>query len=193
MEAIIASGASATEILDAIDASQAVNWLSLLLLLDQVSRNCYRGAESKLVFGRFDPLAEEIAVRAIEQRVPTRSSNVRYRLAYRLWFNLPLMHSENLAVHELAVNQYDATEKDMEEFLGKDASVLNEDEKKCYTVLSIQREALNTFLSTTLDVELRHKVILERFGRYPHRNQALGRVSTAEEIEYLENGGETFT
>lgn len=193
MEAIIASGASATEILNAIDSSLALNWLSLLLLLDQVPRNCYRGDESKLVFGRFDPLAEEIAVRAIENGVPTQSSDVRYRLAYRFWFDLPLMHSENLAVHELAVKQYDATKKDLEEFLAKDVSALNEDEKKCYAVLSNQREALNMFLSNTFDFEKRHKVIIERFGRYPHRNQALGRTSTPEEIDYLENGGETFT
>lgn len=193
MEAIIASGASATEILNAIDSSLALNWLSLLLLLDQVPRNCYRGDESKLVFGRFDPLAEEIAVRAIENGVPTQSSDVRYRLAYRFWFDLPLMHSENLAVHELAVKQYDATKKDLEEFLAKDVSALNEDEKKCYAVLSNQQEALNMFLSNTFDFEKRHKVIIERFGRYPHRNQALGRTSTPEEIDYLENGGETFT
>lgn len=193
LEAIIASGVSAAEILDAVDSSLALNWLSLVLLLDQVPRNCYRGDESKLVFGRFDPLAEEIAVRAIERGIPTQSSDVRYRLAYRFWFNLPLMHSENLAVHELAVKQYDATENDIKEFLAKDASTLDEDEKKCYTVLSSQPEALDMFLSNTFDFEKRHKVIIERFGRYPHRNNALGRVSTAEETAYLENGGETFT
>lgn len=33
--------------------------------------------------------------------------------------------------------------------------------------------------------ELKHKAIIDRFGRYPHRNQVLGRVSTAEEIEFL--------
>lgn len=193
MEAIIASGASATAILNAIDTSSPLNWLSLLILLDQVTRNCYRGSESKLVFGHFDPLAEDIAMRALEHGIPTQRSEVRYRLAYRLWFSLPLMHSENLGVHEQAVKQYENTEKDMEDFLAKDVSTLNEDEKKCYTVLSNQPRELREFLTNTYNFEKKHKVIIEQFGRYPHRNQALGRVPTAGEIEYLNNGGETFT
>jgi uncharacterized protein (DUF924 family) len=43
-----------------------------------------------------------------------------------------------------------------------------------------------------LDFELRHKAIIDRFGRYPHRNQILGRVSTAEEIEFLKQPGSGF-
>ncbi|QXO16151.1 MULTISPECIES: DUF924 family protein [Vibrio] len=43
-----------------------------------------------------------------------------------------------------------------------------------------------------LDFEVRHKVVIDRFGRYPHRNSILGRISTTEEIEYLEQGGEVF-
>ncbi|PWI33746.1 DUF924 domain-containing protein [Vibrio albus] len=38
---------------------------------------------------------------------------------------------------------------------------------------------------TYLDFELRHKAIIDRFGRYPHRNAILGRKSTAEEAEFL--------
>ena len=40
--------------------------------------------------------------------------------------------------------------------------------------------------------ELRHKVIIDRFGRYPHRNAILGRESTAEEIEFLKQPGSNF-
>lgn len=43
-----------------------------------------------------------------------------------------------------------------------------------------------------LDFELRHKAIIDRFGRYPHRNDILGRVSTAEEIEFLKQPGSRF-
>ncbi len=39
----------------------------------------------------------------------------------------------------------------------------------------------------------RHQKVIEKFGRFPHRNAALGRVSTAAELEYLELGGETFS
>jgi uncharacterized protein (DUF924 family) len=42
------------------------------------------------------------------------------------------------------------------------------------------------------EAELRHKAIIDRFGRYPHRNSILGRVSTAEERVFLEQPGSSF-
>jgi uncharacterized protein (DUF924 family) len=39
---------------------------------------------------------------------------------------------------------------------------------------------------------MKHKVIIERFGRFPHRNAALGRESTPEEIEFLKTPGSGF-
>jgi uncharacterized protein (DUF924 family) len=42
------------------------------------------------------------------------------------------------------------------------------------------------------EYELKHKVIIDRFGRYPHRNQVLGRASSAEEIEFLRQPGSSF-
>ena len=44
----------------------------------------------------------------------------------------------------------------------------------------------------THDFELKHKAIVDRFGRYPHRNAILGRASTAEEIEFLKQPGSSF-
>ena len=46
--------------------------------------------------------------------------------------------------------------------------------------------------SHTHDFELKHKAIIDRFGRYPHRNAILGRASTAEEIEFLKQPGSGF-
>lgn len=43
-----------------------------------------------------------------------------------------------------------------------------------------------------LDYELRHKAIIDRFGRYPHRNEILGRESTAEERAFLSQPGSRF-
>lgn len=40
--------------------------------------------------------------------------------------------------------------------------------------------------------ELRHKDIIDRFGRYPHRNQILGRTSTPEELAFLATPGSSF-
>ena len=45
---------------------------------------------------------------------------------------------------------------------------------------------------TNLTFELRHKAIIDRFGRYPHRNIILGRESTAEEIAFLTEPGSSF-
>ncbi len=43
-----------------------------------------------------------------------------------------------------------------------------------------------------LDFERRHKAIVDRFGRFPHRNAVLGRESTPEEIEFLKTPGSSF-
>lgn len=45
---------------------------------------------------------------------------------------------------------------------------------------------------SSLTFELKHKKIIERFGRYPHRNEILGRDSTEEEIEFLKQPGSSF-
>lgn len=47
-------------------------------------------------------------------------------------------------------------------------------------------------LEEQLKYEHRHRAILERFGRYPHRNAALGRVSTPEELAFLQQPGSSF-
>ena len=47
-------------------------------------------------------------------------------------------------------------------------------------------------LEHNLDFELRHKAIIDRFGRYPHRNAVLGRASTAEEAAFLQTPGSSF-
>ena len=53
----------------------------------------------------------------------------------------------------------------------------------------IHKKALKLFsdlgLKQNLDFEEKHKAILDRFSRYPHRNDVLGRVSTVEEIDFL--------
>ena len=43
-----------------------------------------------------------------------------------------------------------------------------------------------------LNFELRHKAIIDRFGRYPHRNAILGRSSSAEELAFLSEPGSSF-
>lgn len=47
-------------------------------------------------------------------------------------------------------------------------------------------------LEDNLKFEMAHKAIIDRFGRYPHRNAILGRSSTPEELEFLEQPGSSF-
>ncbi|MDN4501216.1 DUF924 family protein [Alteromonadaceae bacterium BrNp21-10] len=47
-------------------------------------------------------------------------------------------------------------------------------------------------VQSNLNFEIKHKDIIDRFGRYPHRNQMLGRESTAEEIAFLQQPGSSF-
>ncbi|WP_413557792.1 DUF924 family protein [Bdellovibrio sp. HCB209] len=60
----------------------------------------------------------------------------------------------------------------------------------------IHKEAMRLFsqegLETNLEFELAHKGLIDRFGRYPYRNEILGRESTKEELEYLKMPGSSF-
>lgn len=57
----------------------------------------------------------------------------------------------------------------------------------------IHEEAVKLFASLeNLEYELKHKAIIDRFGRYPHRNEVLGRVSTPEELEFLQEPDSSF-
>lgn len=47
-------------------------------------------------------------------------------------------------------------------------------------------------MADNLGAEIRHKAIIDRFGRYPHRNAVLGRASTAAEIAFLQEPGSSF-
>jgi uncharacterized protein (DUF924 family) len=47
-------------------------------------------------------------------------------------------------------------------------------------------------MENNLDFELRHKAIIDRFGRFPHRNAILGRSSSAEELAFLSEPGSSF-
>lgn len=62
--------------------------------------------------------------------------------------------------------------------------------------LTIHAQALQLFsqpgLQASLSYEHKHRAIIERFGRYPHRNTVLGRASTADEEVFLKQAGSSF-
>ena len=60
----------------------------------------------------------------------------------------------------------------------------------------VHEQALQLFdqpgLEHNLSFERQHKAIIDRFGRYPHRNAVLGRSSTDEELAFLQQPGSSF-
>ncbi len=85
----------------------------------------------------------------------------------RLFVYMPLEHAENLVLQERCV--------ELMRGLVQDAP-------------PSQREAFEAFV----DYAERHHAIIEEFGRFPHRNETLGRHATPAEVAYLRDGGETF-
>ena len=84
--------------------------------------------------------------------------------AERVFFYLPLEHSEAMEDQQRAVALFDA--------LAKEA-----------------REPFAAFTKNTLDYAHQHLDVIRQFGRFPHRNAVVGRVSTPEEEEWLAEGG----
>lgn len=122
--------------------SEPLGRLAEILVLDQFSRNIFRGDAQAFAH---DPMALALAQEAIragdDQKLEPRMRTFCY---------LPFMHSESLKVHLKALELF--------ENLGNENS---------------------------LRYEKLHKEIIDRFGRYPHRNEVLGRESTSEELEFL--------
>ena len=50
----------------------------------------------------------------------------------------------------------------------------------------------NNGLTDALESEIQHKAIIEKFGRYPHRNKVLGRTSTPAEVKFLQQPNSSF-
>jgi len=68
-------------------------------------------------------------------------------------------------------------------FMHSESPVIHEQAVKLFSQPGLERN---------LEFEMKHKAIIDRFGRYPHRNAVLGRTSTAEELEFLQQPGSSF-
>jgi len=119
--------------------------LALVLLLDQIPRNVFRGSGHAYAT---DGLARHYATRALALGHDTHIDPM-----LRSFFYLPFQHSEAAADQQRALELFAR--------LGEGAD----------------RWARH------------HYAIIERFGRFPHRNAALGRESTPEERVFLAEGG----
>lgn len=133
--------------------------LALVLLLDQMARNIYRG-EAKAFLG--DPRALAIARETIARGIDRGFGFQERRFLY-----VPFEHSESLADQDRAIELF------TDLMNGCDPAFRQEAEEQ-------------------LDYAHRHRVIIQRFGRYPHRNAALGRETTAAEAEFLKGPNSSF-
>lgn len=122
--------------------------LAEVVVLDQLSRNIYRG--TPLAF------AQDAMALALSQEAVSAGLLSELEEEERAFLLMPYMHSESRVIHAHAETLF-------------------------------QQHAPSRY-----EPELRHKAIIDRFGRYPHRNAILGRVSTDEEIEFLKLPGSRF-
>ncbi|TVQ10007.1 MAG: DUF924 domain-containing protein [Leptolyngbya sp. DLM2.Bin27] len=128
--------------------------LALILLLDQFPRNLFRGEVRSFASDR---TALATAYHALEQGYDQQVLPVE-----RIFFYLPLEHSENLA-----------------------------DQDRCVELVR-SLHATHPEFDSTLDYALRHREVIQRFSRFPHRNQTLGRATTPAEAEFLQQPGSRF-
>jgi uncharacterized protein (DUF924 family) len=121
--------------------------LALVLLLDQIPRNIFRGTPRAYAT---DPLARAVANRAME-----KGFDAPMPPAWRKFFYMPLHHSENL-----------------------------EDQRRSLVLLeAVPRDPAR---AENARYARRYIEIIERFGRFPHRNAVLGRGCTPEETAFLD-------
>lgn len=135
------------------------NLLAYVLVLDQMSRNMFRGTPGMF---ESDAFALAASKHALEQ-----GWDQALQGSARVFLYMPLMHAESLDEQEQCV--------------------------QCFSRMlqSIQGPRRNT-IASNLHFAERHRDIIARFGRFPHRNQVLSRQSTSEEIEFLTQPGSSF-
>jgi uncharacterized protein (DUF924 family) len=133
--------------------------LALIILLDQMTRNIFRGTPRAFAG---DPKALALAKEGLD-----RGMDKGLGIFERLFFRMPLMHSEVLADQDACVRTMKALE-----------SECAAEHKKA--------------VESSSDYAVRHRDIVARFGRFPHRNKIVGRESTAEETEFLKQPGSGF-
>lgn len=136
--------------------------LALVILLDQFSRNIYRGTSRMF---ENDPLAIELTLRSINDQMDTELQLIERKFLY-----MPLMHAEDLHMQEMSLRYYTELFEQVKE--------VNANNKSYY--------------ADTLDYAKKHYDIIQRFDRFPHRNAILNRETTKEEEEFLKESNSSF-
>ena len=104
---------------------------------------------------------------ALAMEMIRRGEDTRLKPLERVFVYLPLEHAESTEMQDRSVALYD---------------------KLAHEAAAAERQLFDGFL----DYACKHRDVVARFGRFPHRNELLGRISTAEEIEFLKQPGSRF-
>ncbi|MFW5966014.1 MAG: DUF924 family protein [Persicimonas sp.] len=139
-------------------AETARGRLALIIVLDQFSRNLFRGSPRSWTQ---DLLAQKLTLEGLEL-----GHDRRLRTAERVFFYMPLEHAEDLHLQELSVEKFEELAEEVDDDGGDDPG--------------------------WLEYAVRHHEIIERFGRFPHRNEVLSRPTTDEEAAFLKEPNSSF-
>lgn len=143
--------------------SSAIPSLAFIILLDQFSRNIYRGSGQAFA-------SDHLALAACKAGL-NENMDKALTPSQRVFYYLPLEHAEDLACQQLSVALFEALAAEVGTLHGEAAA-----------------EIFAGYTRYAID----HCNIIDRFGRFPHRNPLLNRQSTADELAYLNAGGQTF-
>lgn len=111
---------------------------------------------------QYDDRALQLCLAGIDSR-----AYEKLPLLWQSFYFMPLMHSESTDIHKLSMAHF----------------------SRLTTTATGQ---LKEYLTGSLASAEQHRDIIERFGRYPHRNSTLGRESSAKELEFLQQPGSFF-
>ena len=138
--------------------------LALVILVDKLARNAYRGTAE--AFAQ-DPRGLRVCLDG-----QARGLDRALTFLQRYVFVMPMMHSEDREIQRRGVLAFHA--------LSDEAKAASEP------------ETVQAMLRSAHEYAGRHAAIIERFGRFPHRNAILGRASTDEEVAFLAQPGSSF-
>ncbi len=127
--------------------------LALILLLDQFTRNIYRGGGKAF--------AGDARALVLAKQVIAENKHLQLPLIHRVFLYLPLEHAEDLATQEQCVSLYQEM---------TDATGLEQ-------------------ISNFTRYAKAHRDVIAEFGRFPHRNALLGRLSTPAEQDHMATHG----
>ncbi len=140
----------------------AIGCLALCVLLDQAPRNMFRDDPRSFAS---DPRALEVAQHALAQGFDRDLTPRQRTFVY-----LPFEHAEDRGLQAQSVALF----------------------KALHDEVAAQDPEAAKGLAIAYDYALRHQVIVDRFGRFPHRNAVLSREPTDEERDFLSQPGSSF-